>query len=42
MERYQECVQKAGFFQQNIPDYAPDWLDRITVPKEGGTVTHIS
>ncbi len=41
MERYQQGIAQEGFFQQNIPDYAPDWIDRVTVPKEGGAVTHI-
>ena len=23
-----------------VPDYFPDWVERVTVPKRGGTVTH--
>ena len=29
-----------GFFMKAVPDYFPDWVQRVTVPKRGGTVTH--
>jgi bifunctional non-homologous end joining protein LigD len=41
MERYQNGIGQEGFFQQNLPEYAPDWLDRVSVPKAGGSVTHL-
>ena len=41
MERYQDGIGARGFFQQNLPDYAPAWLDSVTVPKEGGVVRHL-
>ena len=28
------------FFQKNAPSYFPDWIRRVEVAKEGGTVTH--
>jgi bifunctional non-homologous end joining protein LigD len=33
-------VDRKGFFLQDIPKHFPDWIERITVPKKGGTVTH--
>jgi bifunctional non-homologous end joining protein LigD len=27
-------------YQKAIPSHFPDWIDRVTVPKVGGTVTH--
>jgi bifunctional non-homologous end joining protein LigD len=29
------------FFQKNAPSYFPDWIRRVTVPKEGGYVEHV-
>ena len=40
MRRFPEGIGKSGFFQQEAPDYFPDWIDRITVDKEGGTIVH--
>jgi bifunctional non-homologous end joining protein LigD len=33
-------VDAHGFFMKAVPDYFPDWVERVTVPKRGGTVTH--
>jgi bifunctional non-homologous end joining protein LigD len=41
MHRFPEGIQSEGFYHQAIPEYAPDWVRRVTVKKEGGTVTHI-
>lgn len=29
-----------GFFQKQAPDYFPDWVPRVTLPKEGGEVDY--
>ncbi len=34
-------IDEHGFFMKAVPDYFPDWIDRVTVPKKGGTVTHV-
>lgn len=34
-------VETRGYFTKSVPDYFPDWVDRATVPKRGGTVTHV-
>ena len=33
-------ISKHGHFLKQIPDYFPDWIDRVELPKHGGTVTH--
>ncbi|GAB4231116.1 MAG: non-homologous end-joining DNA ligase [Chlamydiales bacterium] len=38
LQRFTEGVEKEGFFQQEIPDYYPDWMKGISVErKEKGT-----
>jgi bifunctional non-homologous end joining protein LigD len=34
-------VEQNGFFMKAVPDYFPGWVDRVTVKKRGGTVTHV-
>jgi bifunctional non-homologous end joining protein LigD len=34
-------VEEGGFFMKAVPHYFPDWVQRVTVPKRGGTVTHV-
>lgn len=41
MQRFPDGIGADGFFQKNIPDYFPDWIDRVDLPKEGGRVTHV-
>jgi bifunctional non-homologous end joining protein LigD len=41
MQRFPDGIQGAGFFHKDIPDYFPDWVDRVTLPKKGGIVTHV-
>ena len=41
MQRFPDGIGKEGFYQKSISDYFPDWIDRVEVPKEGGTVTHV-
>ena len=40
MERYHRGIGEAGFFQKSVVKGAPDWLERVEVPKKGGTVHH--
>jgi len=41
MHRFPDGIQQEGFYQKQIGDYFPDWIDRIEVPKQGGTITHV-
>jgi bifunctional non-homologous end joining protein LigD len=38
MERYPAGIDKKGFIQKDVSKGFPDWLQRVAVPKEGGTV----
>jgi bifunctional non-homologous end joining protein LigD len=40
LRRFPDGIDEGGFFQKNAPDYFPDWIERVELPKEGGTVTH--
>jgi len=41
MERYPDGIGKPSFFQKAVPSYYPDWIERVTVKKAGGTITHV-
>src|SRR4051794_22628460 len=41
MQGFPNGVEEPGFFMKEVPRYFPDWIDRMTVPKKGGTVTHV-
>jgi bifunctional non-homologous end joining protein LigD len=40
MERYHRGIDEKGFFQKNVAKGFPPWLERVEVPKKGGTVHH--
>ena len=40
MERYPAGIGKKGFMQKDVSKGFPDWLERVEVPKKGGTVRH--
>lgn len=40
MHRFPSGIQESGFFQKQIGDYFPDWINRCEVSKEGGSTTH--
>jgi len=40
MERYHRGIQAEGFFQKDVKRGFPDWLERVEVPKKGGSVHH--
>jgi bifunctional non-homologous end joining protein LigD len=41
MHRFPDGVDGEGFYQKEIGDYFPDWIDRVEVRKKGGKVTHV-
>ncbi|MGH7541848.1 MAG: non-homologous end-joining DNA ligase, partial [Gemmatimonadota bacterium] len=41
MERYPEGIEDEGFYHKAIPDHFPAWIDRATLPKQGGEITHV-
>ncbi|CAL9605075.1 non-homologous end-joining DNA ligase [Streptomyces sp. enrichment culture] len=40
LERHPDGIAGERFMQKNTPDHYPDWITRVEVPKEGGTVRH--
>jgi bifunctional non-homologous end joining protein LigD len=40
MERYHRGIGVPGFFQKDVSKGFPPWLERVEVPKKGGTVHH--
>jgi bifunctional non-homologous end joining protein LigD len=40
MERYHRGIEEEGFFQKDVKKGFPPWLERVEVPKHGGTVHH--
>lgn len=41
MERYPDGIAEEGFFQKNLPDHFPDWIDRVELSKHGGCITYV-
>lgn len=41
LERYPDGIDSTRFFSKQTPKYFPDWIERRTVPKAGGTVSHV-
>ena len=40
MERFHRGIGEKGFFQKDVSRGFPEWLQRVAVPKKGGTVNH--
>lgn len=40
MERFHRGIGAAGFFQKNVARGAPEWLERVAVPKKDGVVNY--
>jgi bifunctional non-homologous end joining protein LigD len=41
LERYPDGIEAQKIFQQRAGSHFPDWIERVTVPKEGGEVEHV-
>lgn len=41
LERYPDGIAGRRIIQQRAGEHFPDWIERVTVPKAGGTVTHV-
>jgi len=39
MHSFPGGVDGPGFFAKDVPEHFPDWIQRVTVPKRGGTLT---
>ena len=40
MERYHRGIGEKGFFQKHVAKGVPEWIERVVVPKRGGSVRH--
>jgi bifunctional non-homologous end joining protein LigD len=40
LERFHRGIGEKGFFQKNVSKGAPDWLERVAVPKTDGVVNY--
>ncbi|MEU2745761.1 non-homologous end-joining DNA ligase [Streptomyces collinus] len=40
LERHPDGIDGPTFMQKNTPDHYPEWIPRVEVTKEGGTVRH--
>lgn len=41
MQRFPDGIAGHGFFHKEAPGHFPGWIRRVTVPKEGGEITHV-
>jgi bifunctional non-homologous end joining protein LigD len=41
LQAYPDGIGAPGFFMKAVPSYFPSWIKRATVPKKGGTITHV-
>jgi bifunctional non-homologous end joining protein LigD len=41
LERYPDGIDSTRFFSKEVPRHFPAWIKRATVPKSGGSVTHV-
>lgn len=41
MHRHPDGIEGEGFYQKDMPNYFPDWIDSKTLPKEDGEVTYV-
>jgi bifunctional non-homologous end joining protein LigD len=41
MQRYPDGIEGEGWLQQKASDHFPDWIERVTVRKSGGSVPHV-
>jgi bifunctional non-homologous end joining protein LigD len=41
LQAYPNGIAEQGFFMKSVPSYFPSWIGRVTVPKKGGTITHV-
>jgi bifunctional non-homologous end joining protein LigD len=41
MQAFPGGVERGGYFAKEVPEHFPSWIKRATLPKRGGTVTHV-
>jgi bifunctional non-homologous end joining protein LigD len=41
LQAFPDGIEGIGYFMKAVPGYFPDWVERVTVPKKNGTITHV-
>lgn len=41
LERHPDGIEGKSFMQKDVPDHFPDWIHRVELPKQDGTVTYV-
>jgi bifunctional non-homologous end joining protein LigD len=41
LQAFPNGIDEKGFFMKSVPSYFPEWIDTVTVPKKGGTLTQV-
>jgi bifunctional non-homologous end joining protein LigD len=41
LQAFPDGIEGTGYFMKAVPGYFPDWIERVTVPKKNGTITHV-
>jgi bifunctional non-homologous end joining protein LigD len=41
LQAFPDGIEGNGYFMKAVPGYFPEWVDRTTVPKKNGTITHV-
>ena len=41
LQAFPDGIEHDGYFLKAVPSYFPEWIARATVPKKGGTITHV-
>src|SRR6185437_11173272 len=41
LQAFPNGIDQNGFFMKSVPGYFPDWIETVTVPKKGGTLTQV-
>jgi bifunctional non-homologous end joining protein LigD len=41
LQAFPNGIDQKGFFMKSVPGYFPEWIETVTVPKKGGTLTQV-
>ena len=42
LQAFPQGIDRPGFFMKSVPGHFPDWIARVEVPKQGGSLTQIT
>lgn len=42
MKSYPEGIEHGGFFMKSVPPHFPDWIERVTIAKRGGSLRQMT